>query len=158
MLTRIEIDGFKTFEGLRLDLSPFVVVLGPNASGKSNLFDAIRLLSRLAAFDVRTAFRDLRGEPHELFRRQPDGTPGRVISLAVETLFDPQVMDPWGGTVDLEHTRVRYEVTIERRSDKRGIERLVIASETARPLFRQDDEWTYAARASESFRQRYLRY
>ena len=35
MLTRIEIDGFKTFEGFHLDLGPFLVVLGANACGKS---------------------------------------------------------------------------------------------------------------------------
>ena len=40
MLTRIEIDGFKTFEGFRLDLEPLTAVVGPNASGKFNLFDA----------------------------------------------------------------------------------------------------------------------
>ena len=55
MLTRIEIDGFKTFEGFGMNLGPFLVILGPNASGKSNLFDAIRLLSHLAGMDLRTA-------------------------------------------------------------------------------------------------------
>lgn len=39
MLTRIEIDGFKTFHNFSLDLSPFLVIVGQNASGKSNLFD-----------------------------------------------------------------------------------------------------------------------
>lgn len=60
MLTRIEIDGFKTFEGFSLDLEPIQVILGQNASGKSNLFDAIRLLSNLASSDVRSSVRDLR--------------------------------------------------------------------------------------------------
>ena len=77
MLTRIEIDGFKSFENFDMDVGPLTVILGPNASGKSNLFDAIRLLSRLADTDLRTAVTDLRGEPHELFRRHPDGTLGR---------------------------------------------------------------------------------
>lgn len=40
MLTRIEIDGFKTFQDFAIDLLPFTVVLGSNAAGKSNLFDA----------------------------------------------------------------------------------------------------------------------
>ena len=44
MLTKIEIDGFKTFEDFKINLGPFMVIVGPNASGKSNLFDAIRLL------------------------------------------------------------------------------------------------------------------
>ena len=43
MITRIEIDGFKTFDRFVLDLRPFTAVVGPNASGKSNLFDAIKL-------------------------------------------------------------------------------------------------------------------
>ena len=34
MITRIEIDGFKSFEGFELALNPFAVILGPNASGK----------------------------------------------------------------------------------------------------------------------------
>lgn len=60
MLTRIEIDGFKTFERFSLDLEPIQVILGQNASGKSNLFDAIRWLSNLASSDVRSSVRDLR--------------------------------------------------------------------------------------------------
>lgn len=141
MLTRIEIDGFKTFEGAALDVSPFLVILGPNAAGKSNLFDAIRFLSQLASNDLRTACRGLRGEPHELFRRDVDGEPGTQIRLAVEVLLEPRIRDPWGLEVSLVHTRVRYEVTIERVSDSRGIERLVVTKEEARPLLRSEDRW-----------------
>ena len=123
MLTRIEIDGFKSFENFGMDVGPLTVILGPNASGKSNLFDAIRLLSRLAETDLRTAVTDLRGEPHELFRMQPDGDPGKAMSFAVEVLLASEGRDQWGAPVQLKHTRVRYEVHIERRRDDRGIER-----------------------------------
>jgi AAA15 family ATPase/GTPase len=47
MLTRIEIDGFKTFDKLKLNLRPFTAIVGPNASGRSNLFDALQLLARI---------------------------------------------------------------------------------------------------------------
>lgn len=141
MLTRIEIDGFKTFEGFGLDLRPFVVILGPNASGKSNLFDAIRLLSRFADVDLRTAVTEMRGEPTELFRRKPDGDYGTRMSFAVEVLLDPQVRDPWGGQFSIKHSRVRYEVEIERRRDERGIERLAVIRENAAPILRKDDRW-----------------
>jgi len=141
VLTRIEIDGFKTFDNFSLDLGPFAVILGPNASGKSNLFDAIRLLSHLAGTDLRTAVRELRGEPQELFRRQPDGQYGTKMSFAVELLLDPEVRDSWGATVAISHSRVRYEVEIALRKDDRGIERLVVAREEAKPILATQDKW-----------------
>jgi predicted ATPase len=165
MLTRIEIDGFKTFENARLDVSPFLVLLGPNASGKSNLFDAIRFLSQLALTDLRTACRDLRGEPHELFRRSVGGEPGNKMSFAVEVLLEPRVRDPWGQEVELVHTRLRYEVGIERHRDSRGIERLVVAREEARALIRSEDRWLSGVepegvvpRVSEAFREQFMSY
>jgi predicted ATPase len=94
MFTRIEIDGFKSFESFALDLRPFSVVVGANAAGKSNLFDALRLLARLAETDVRTSLQDLRGEPHELFRLEADGTASKSMRFAVEILLDSNVKDP----------------------------------------------------------------
>lgn len=159
MLTRIEIDGFKTFESFALDLSPFLVVLGPNATGKSNLFDAIQLLSRLAVDDLRTAFNGLRGEPHELFRLRPDGDYGRSMHLAVEVLLARTVQDPWGGTAKVRHTRLRYEVDIERRKDARGIERLVVVREVAEPIKGNMDRWQPHGRSpSAAFKREFMSY
>ncbi len=159
MLTRIEIDGFKTFENFGLDLGPFVVILGPNASGKSNLFDAIRLLSHLAGTDLRTAVKTLRGEPQELFRREADGSSVTRMAFAVELLLAPEVRDPWGDTVKISHSRVRYEVEIERRKDDRGIERLVVAKEEAKPILAQSDKWRPKQQElSAQFRQLFMKY
>ena len=158
MLTRIELDGFKSFEEMSLDLAPFAVILGPNASGKSNLFDAIRFLSQLASGDLRAACRGLRGEPHELFRRGPDGEPGTRMRLAVEVLLEPWVRDSWGQEFELAHSRLRYGVEIERVQDKRGIERLVVAREEARALLRSEDPWPLAGTASDAFRAASLKY
>jgi AAA15 family ATPase/GTPase len=44
VITRIEIDGYKSFEDFTLDLPPFAVLVGANASGKSNLLEAVDLL------------------------------------------------------------------------------------------------------------------
>ncbi|HLK60225.1 MAG TPA: AAA family ATPase [Chthonomonadaceae bacterium] len=117
MITRIEIDGFKTFHEFSLDLKPFQVIIGPNGSGKSNLFDAIRLLSQLADQDLYTAFRSLRGEPRELFTLQPDGNYGTRMRFAVEMLVDPTVTDEWGDQEELEFSPLRYELEIERLDD-----------------------------------------
>jgi len=157
MLTRLEIDGFKTFENLAIDLLPFTVVLGTNAAGKSNLFDAIRLLSLLATKDVSEAMKEMRGEPLELFRLTPGGR-CKQIRMAAEVLIDPTARDPWGSEVRLTHTRIRYEVTLERREIRPGIERIHIAREAAEPIMRKDDRWADAISASDDFRKRYLKY
>ena len=140
MITRIEIDGFKSFEEFSLALPPFAVILGPNAAGKSNLFDVLRLLSRLAISDVRTAMRELRGEPLELFRRRPDGQIARRMAFAVETLLEPTVRDDYGQELELGHTRLRYEIAIVRREED-GIERFFVDHEQAIPIHRKDDRW-----------------
>lgn len=159
MLTRIEISGFKTFDGFGIDLGPFVGIVGPNAAGKSNLFDAIRLLSRMAEMDLRSAMMGVRGEPIELFRRRSDGAPGATISFAVEVLLDPRVRDPWGAMVEIEHSRIRYEVDVERRVDERGVERLFVTREDARPIKEAKDRWgSFIRGSSEQFKKIYLKY
>lgn len=140
MLTRIEIDGFKTFSGFELDLQPFNVIAGANASGKSNLFDAIQLLARLAESDLRSAAGSLRGEPHELFRRSSGPSPINQIKLAVEVLVEPSVRDLWGQAHELIQTRLRYEVTLERRVE-RGLERLYVVREAVKPIRASKDLW-----------------
>ena len=86
MITRIEIDGFKTFDRFVLDLRPFTAVVGPNASGKSNLFDAIKFVSRLAQTDIREAMLELRGRPEELFRRTSTGRSESSLDTALRDL------------------------------------------------------------------------
>jgi Protein of unknown function (DUF2813) len=159
MLTRIEIDGFKTFEGFGLDLSPFAVVLGVNSAGKSNLFDAVQLLSNLATKDLRTSAQGLRGDVNELFRQESPGRSASQMRLAVEVLVDPVVRDPWGAEVQLKHTRMRYEVVIERRSGERGTERLLVAREQARPILSSLDGWRpFERKATSAFKAKYLKY
>ena len=157
MLTRIEIDGFKTFEDFSVDLAPFVAILGANAAGKSNLFDAIQLLSNLASQDVSEAIKGMRGEPMELFRRTCHGRSSRM-RFAVEVLIDPSVRDPWGSEVTLGHTRLRYEVTLERREVRPGIERVQVDYECATPIQRPQDVWAEHMKPSPAFRQRQLKY
>lgn len=158
MLTRLEIDGFKTFEKLDISFSPFTVILGSNAAGKSNLFDAIKLLSNLATRDVNEALKDMRGEPLELFRQLPSQERVKRIALAAEVLVDPLVRDPWGSEVRLTHTRMRYEVVLERRQLKNGLERVQVAEESVYPIKSKDDRWAKAHRPGKPFKDAYLKY
>jgi predicted ATPase len=157
MLTRIEIDGFKTFEDLDVWLAPFTAIVGTNAAGKSNLFDAIQLLSALATHDVAEAVKQLRGEPLELFRCTPAGRSER-ITLAVEVLVDPVIRDPWGKEVHLNHTRMRYEVALELREPRPGVHRIQVAHESVTPIRSLADPWAEAMRPGKPFRTAHLRY
>ena len=44
MITRLEIRNFKSLRDVTLDLGPMNLIVGANASGKSNFFDALRVL------------------------------------------------------------------------------------------------------------------
>lgn len=74
MITRIEIDGFKSFDDFALDLKPFTAVIGPNAGGKSNLIDAVRFVSTLLDRGVNEAVSEVRGRGLTLFHQRSDGT------------------------------------------------------------------------------------
>ncbi|MDR2495895.1 MAG: AAA family ATPase [Tannerellaceae bacterium] len=134
MITRIEIDGFKSFKDFAMDFTPFTVLAGANGSGKSNLFDALQLLSRLADMELRTAFGGLRGEGYELFTKYDDETSAKEMSFAVEMLVDGTVRDNWGGEAMLENTRMRYEIKLAMRTNKMGMEEIFITHESLIPL------------------------
>lgn len=48
MLSHLRLTAFKSFLGQSLELRPLTLLVGPNASGKSNVIDALSLLALLA--------------------------------------------------------------------------------------------------------------
>ena len=140
MITRIEIDGFKTFEGFSLDLHPFTAIVGPNASGKSNLFDAVKFVSRLAQTDIRDAMRDVRGRPVEFFRQTKPGARRVKMAFAVEVLLGPRGVDAFGTTFELRAQRLRYEVEVAARDNGDGqFEDVYIRHERCEPIAKKDE-------------------
>lgn len=141
MITLIELDGFKTFQDFKLELSPFQVIVGPNGAGKSNLFDALHLLTRLVDTDLRSAFQELRGDAVELFTTFPDRQPANTMVIAVEMLVDRHIQDSWGAQAEIKYTRMRYDLKITRHTDGQGLERLYVAHESLKAIARGDDQW-----------------
>lgn len=150
MITRIEIDGFKTFRKFSADLKPFMAVIGPNATGKSNLFDALKFLSRLAQVDVRQAMQELRGEPEELFR-QTNLSHETVMTFAVEVLLPVRGVDDFGADFETPAQRLRYEITVEMRDNPQGI---FVTHEDCRVIRAEDDKMDFltATKVSRSSR------
>ena len=141
MITYIEIDGFKTFHQFKTELGPFVLVAGANGSGKSNLFDVFRLLSRLTETDLKTAFNEQRGSATELFTQFPDGTTAQEMKFLVDMLVNKTVKDKWGGETTLKYTRLRYKLHIKQEKNDRGIEQLYIKQESLNKIDTNKDEW-----------------
>ena len=138
MITRLEVDGFKSLREFAVDLEPLTVFIGPNSAGKSNILDALALLSRLSSMPIEEAFRQGRGRAIDQFTRR-GGEAGSKIRFAVE-LFVPQ-----GATEEasspVSPNRVRYELSIERRAAASGVERLTVESESLRVCERATDRW-----------------
>ncbi|SFF14119.1 AAA family ATPase [Thermoflexibacter ruber] len=142
MITKIKIDGFKSFQNFEMEFTPLTIIAGINASGKSNLFDALMLLSRLAESDnLKKAFKEQRGEFIELFTQYAENEYAKVMSFEIEMLVNRTVKDDWGNQKDLKYTRLRYRLKIKRFTNDIGIEDLAVMEEHLENLKHSDDRW-----------------
>ncbi len=141
MITRIKIDGFKSFQNFEMEFTPLTVIAGGNGAGKSNLFDALRLLARLAEVDLKTAFNEQRGDPDELFTKFTEGRFAEEMSFEVEMLVNSVVVDNWGGKSELRYKRLNYFLKIARSETENGLRGLKIAEESLERIKSDDDNW-----------------
>jgi len=125
-----------------MEFTPFTVIAGANASGKSNLFDALTLLSRLADTDnLKRAFSEQRGEFIELFTQYGDDNYANEMEFVIEMLVNKNVKDAWGNEAKLKYTRLRYELSIKRITNQSGIQDLAVSKENLFKLNHQEDKW-----------------
>ena len=143
MITYIKINGFKSFQSFEMEFTPLTVVAGINAAGKSNLFDALQLLSRLADADkIHTAFRaEQRGDLYELFTQYDEHEYANEMEFAIEMLVNREITDAWGVKAVLKYTRLRYELKIRRFVNSSGIDDLEVVYEKLATLKHQEDRW-----------------
>ena len=117
MLTRLEVDGFKNLLDFSVDFGPFTCIAGPNAIGKSNVFDAIQLLSLLADKTFIEAAAELRtpGAPSvdlaSLF--WAGATDGARMRFGAEFIVDREVQDDFGRDAEPTATFLRYDLEIQ---------------------------------------------
>jgi predicted ATPase len=142
MITYLKINGFKSFLNFEMEFTPLTIVAGTNASGKSNLFDALMLLSNLAETDnIKKAFKDQRGEFLELFTQFSENNFAQEMEFCIEMLVNKRITDAWGNQATLKYTRLRYELKIRRYTNESGIEDIEVTFESLVNLKHKEDKW-----------------
>ena len=122
MLTRLKISGFKNLVGVDVRFGPFTCIAGPNAVGKSNLFDAIRFLSHLADDTILNSALSVRaeggktGDVRSLFHRIGVKYDNRM-SFEAEMIIPGEGVDDLGQKATATITFVRYHLEIGYRTD-----------------------------------------
>ena len=120
MLTRLRIDGFKNLVDVDIRFGPFTCIAGPNAVGKSNLFDAIRFLSALANKTLMEAALSVRSEKasdsdvKSLFHRAGD-TVADTMRFEVEMIAPKEALDDLGQPGRAKANFLRYTLEIRYR-------------------------------------------
>ena len=144
MITRLEVDGFKNLLGLSVDFGPYTCIAGPNAVGKSNVFDVIEFLSLLADRSFMEAALELRPvgtrgvDPRTLFWHDGSQT-APEMRIAVEMLLPPSVEDDFGRQVSPSTTFVRYELHLQYQELQSAVGqagRIVLVAEELRHINR----------------------
>ena len=114
MIRRFKVKNYKSLKGVDVTLPNLVVVFGPNAAGKSNLFDALNLFSRLVTKkNLKEAFEGHRGVPLEAVHYSAGG----IASLSSQ---DYHVIS-FSADVELSDVVIR-EVETRVRELRRGID------------------------------------
>ena len=139
MITRIEISGFKTFTDFAVDLAPFTVIAGANASGKSNFMDVLRLLHSLTKrMPVLSWFSDDQ-RLRDPFTKYSADEQSSSIELAVEFLLPPIINDR-RKLIPIEYIRLRYEVVLGTRDDEDQVS-FIVKEERLQPIVTATDQW-----------------
>ncbi|WP_426477718.1 AAA family ATPase [Chryseobacterium sp. CBSDS_008] len=143
MITKIKINGFKSFHNFEMTFTPFTIIAGTNASGKSNLFDALELLSKLAEFDnIKKALQSQRGDFLELFSMYDKGIYADLMEFEVEMLVNQKVKDAWGNEAVLKYTRLQYQLKLKRFISSSGLDDIVVVHEKLINLKKDnEDKW-----------------
>lgn len=152
MIRRVYIDGYKSLRSVEIDgLENLVVVFGANASGKSNLLDALDLLARLAREDtLLQAFQRHRGSratrplPVKHFFCQGDDRPMRM-TFEVDLSLQRSLVKRLNAELEqrearegvrhtytrVQYTELRYHLEIRYDVEARALE---VVRETLTPL------------------------
>ena len=91
-ITKLRVKNFRSIRDIELHLSPLTVLVGPNASGKSNLMDVLRFLSDAIRRDLSRALSSRHGIG-EVRRWQPSYGPRLSMEIGIEVVHGDRCME-----------------------------------------------------------------
>jgi predicted ATPase len=125
MLTRLRVSGFKNLVDVDVRFGPFTCIAGPNAVGKSNLFDSVLFLSALADHPLMAAAQSVRGDENgarmsdirSLFHRCGDEY---IPEMSFETamIVPSEGEDDLGDKAKASITFLRYSLRLGYKKDE----------------------------------------
>lgn len=139
MITRIKIEGFKSLLDTELYFGPFTCIAGANAAGKSNFFDALMFLSKLADETILQAARAVRSEnqKHTNIRDIFFKSGERYVndmSFEVDMIIPQSGEDDLGQLATATITSIRYALTLQFNQDDEEGGAIRIKSESLIPI------------------------
>ena len=138
MLKRIKIHGYKSLADVEVHLGHLAVLIGPNASGKSNFLDALQLLSRIATCQTLDEAFDppYRGQPLESFTFGEEGIKSLLdkesvsFSIEVDVQLSTAVIESVNQYIqEIKETAVKRAQSADKPVSKRA---LLVSEETLR--------------------------
>lgn len=156
MLTRLRVTGFKNLVDVDVRFGPFTCIAGLNGVGKSNLFDAILLLSALSEKTLLESITGVRGETiaADASRVFTAGRDYRAeeISIEADLIISPRGRDDLDQEAEAKSTYATYGVTLRVEPGAQGSPRIALTREileahtktdARKALYfaRRNDEW-----------------
>jgi predicted ATPase len=148
MINQITIKNFKSFKDVSLKLGPLNVFIGTNASGKSNFFDALRVLQGIGyGFTIHEI---LDGKPKSATSEVWEGIRGgstRTAS-AFESVDQPTFFEVIGRHGDKAYRAFNYEIAFSAKDGRLSQEHLWIWGDIydSLPVDNQDEDPVFKVR------------
>ena len=143
MITRIKINGFKSLLDTELFFGPFTCIAGANAIGKSNLFDAITFLSKLADHSILQAAKSIRSEDrkHSNMKDIFFKSGSRYLdtmSFEIDMIVPLKAEDDLGQLAEATITSLKYTLELKLNENNEDREPIEIIKESLVPISQTD--------------------
>jgi len=130
MIEQVTIKNFKSFKDVTLKLGPLNIFIGANASGKSNFFDALRLLQGIGYGFTLSEILD--GKPKSATSEVWEGIRGGSAgaAFAFENADQPTLFHVSGNLVDTIFGGFTFEIAFSARDGRLCEENLSVSGDS----------------------------